>query len=69
MLPGTTLPRVFDLAHECRVDDEVPKRSDQRHVGRAEPAARLDVNTHLPAVEALALVDPCQVEDGVHGAV
>ena len=32
------VPRSFDVAHECRVDDEVTERLDEGHVGGAEPA-------------------------------
>ena len=36
--------RSFDVAHECRVDDEVTERLDEGHVGGAEPAAGFDVD-------------------------
>src|SRR5215217_7587498 len=38
------VPRSFDVAHECRVDDEVTERLDEGHVGGAEPAAGFDID-------------------------
>ena len=63
------MPCVLDLAHEGRVDDEIPERCDEGHVRSAEAAAGLDVDSQLSLVMSVAVVDPDEVDQGVHGLV
>src|SRR5262249_39068884 len=65
----TSIPRPSDLAHECRVDDEVAEGLDECQVDLAKLAARLDVDAHLRTVTTIALLDPCKVQNTVHGGV
>ena len=65
----TSIPRTTDVAHECRVHDEVAERLNEHHVDLAKPAAGLDVNAHLRAIPTSALLDLCKVQDTMYGAV
>src|ERR1700736_1189124 len=64
-----SIPRSFDLSKKRWVYNPMPERRDERHVYIPEPTAWLDVNGHLSAVAAVALIDPSQVHHGVHGLV
>ena len=68
-LDVTSIPRTTDVAHECRVHDEMAERLNEHHVDLAKPTAGLDVNAHLRAITTSALLDPCKVQDTMHGAV
>src|SRR4051812_3204801 len=64
-----SLPRSFDMPHECWVHDQVAERLDERHVSLPEQTAALDVDGHLALVVAFALIHPGQVQHRVHGSV
>src|SRR3954471_8662123 len=64
-----SLPRSFDMPHECWVHNQVTEGLDERHVSLPEQTAGLDVDGHLALVVAVALIHPGQVEHRVHGSV
>ena len=69
LLRNASIPRSFDLSHECWVNNPIPERLDERHVSLPERTAWLDVDGHLSLVAAFALIDLSQVHHGVHGSV
>src|SRR5207248_10633525 len=66
---GTGFPLPSDVAHECGVDDEMAERLDEQHVDLAKSAAGLDVHAHLRAITTSTLLEPCKVQNAVHGAI
>src|SRR5581483_7146191 len=63
------LPDSLDLSRRRRIDDQVTKRLDRRHVGIPKHAVGFHQHGHLAAVAATLIGDPTEMKNTVHRPV